>query len=210
MSKEEAYRPKFGFDIRVKPPGQKKRAEETVHRCAWEGCTEKAPFRAPKSKQNPREFQFFCQDHIREFNARWNFFEGMTADEAKSYQESITTGHRPTWKVGPGGTPRARRAAMMGRAAAGENIEDPYRVLGGSKASSNAPRQPKRKLPKQIEEAFFVMKLDPPSNPDKIKARYKELVKKFHPDANRGETGYEERLKRIIEAYQSLKTAGFC
>jgi hypothetical protein len=207
MSKEEEYKPKLGFDIRVKPPGKKKKPEEINHTCAWKDCDAKAPFKAPKSKDNPRDFQFFCQAHIRQFNAKWNFFEGMSATDAKQYRESTATGHRPTWKVSPNGTPRARQAAMKGKASSGHNIEDPFDMFEGATA---APREPKRKLPKQIRDAFSVMKLDPPSTPDEVKAKYKELVKKFHPDANQGEKGYEERLKRIIDAYQSLKSAGFC
>ncbi len=86
-------------------------------------------------------------------------------------------------------------------------MEDPFHLFEEGAA---APRQPKRKLPKAVQSAFYVLQLDPKSPADRIKAKYKELVKKFHPDANRGEKGYEERLKRIIEAYQILKSAGFC
>lgn len=137
MSKEEAYKPKLGFDIRVKPPGKKKKKfEDQVHACAWKDCDQKATFRAPVSKDNPREFQYFCQAHIREFNARWNYFEGMTADDAKNYRDAEATGHRPTWKVSPNGTPRARREAMKGRAARGDSIEDPFQLLKGQRLPS--------------------------------------------------------------------------
>jgi DnaJ-class molecular chaperone len=41
-----------------------------------------------------------------------------------------------------------------------------------------------------------------------IKARYKELVKRFHPDANGGDRGAEERLKQVIKAYGVLRASG--
>jgi DnaJ-class molecular chaperone len=43
-----------------------------------------------------------------------------------------------------------------------------------------------------------------------IKARFKELVKRHHPDANGGDRATEDRLRDIIQAYKYLKTAGFC
>jgi curved DNA-binding protein CbpA len=47
--------------------------------------------------------------------------------------------------------------------------------------------------------------LEPPLSLDRLKRRYKELVKKHHPDANGGDRGAEERLKSINEAYTTLR-----
>jgi DnaJ-class molecular chaperone len=41
-----------------------------------------------------------------------------------------------------------------------------------------------------------------------VKSRYKELVKRFHPDANGGDRGAEERLKQVIKAYAVLRASG--
>ena len=41
-----------------------------------------------------------------------------------------------------------------------------------------------------------------------IKAKYKELVKRFHPDANGGDRSFEARLQDILKAYDALKSAG--
>ena len=43
-----------------------------------------------------------------------------------------------------------------------------------------------------------------------IKARFKMLVKRHHPDANGGDRGSEDTLREIIQAYNYLKSAGFC
>jgi curved DNA-binding protein CbpA len=40
-----------------------------------------------------------------------------------------------------------------------------------------------------------------------LKARYKELVKRFHPDANGGDKAAEERLKLVNQAYATLKNS---
>ena len=42
------------------------------------------------------------------------------------------------------------------------------------------------------------------------KARFKELVKRHHPDANGGDRSSEERLVEVIQAYNYLKSAKFC
>jgi curved DNA-binding protein CbpA len=49
------------------------------------------------------------------------------------------------------------------------------------------------------------MALALPLTPARLKARYKELVKLHHPDANGGDKGAEERLKLINQAYATLK-----
>jgi curved DNA-binding protein CbpA len=36
------------------------------------------------------------------------------------------------------------------------------------------------------------------------------LVKRHHPDANGGDRTSEDRLREIIQAYNYLKSAGFC
>ena len=41
-----------------------------------------------------------------------------------------------------------------------------------------------------------------------IKNRYKQLAKRYHPDANGGDKRAEERLKRINEAYEYLLARG--
>jgi len=41
-----------------------------------------------------------------------------------------------------------------------------------------------------------------------IKAKFKELVKVHHPDANGGDSRFEEKLREIIQAYNYLKQSG--
>lgn len=202
MSRKETYKPKFGYDIRVKPPKEEEAQRARDRVCEWEGCNRKGEHKAPRSRTDVHDYQWLCLDHVREFNKSWNFFDGMDDTEVRAFQKDSSTGHRPTWRIGDKAAhPGARRKVE-------DNPEDPFRLFERTRSTAQAP-SPRRKLPKQVEDAFFTLGLRPGSSPKTIRTKYKELVKKFHPDANQGEKGYEERLKRIIEAYQNLKSAGF-
>ena len=45
--------------------------------------------------------------------------------------------------------------------------------------------------------------------PQQVKARFKELVKRHHPDANGGDRSTEDRLVEVIQSYNYLKSVGF-
>ena len=42
-----------------------------------------------------------------------------------------------------------------------------------------------------------------------VKAKFKLLVKRHHPDANGGDRACEDKLREIIQAYNYLKTVGY-
>ena len=107
---------KFFDSIRIKPNKLSAKAagaarSEEAAMCEWAGCQNKGPHRAPKGRENSREYFHFCLDHVREYNQTYNFFQGMNADAVARYQKDALTGHRPTWKMGAntGGTKGASR-----------------------------------------------------------------------------------------------------
>ena len=55
--------------------------------------------------------------------------------------------------------------------------------------------------------AFVAMGLEETADAVTIRARYKELVKRHHPDANGGDRSREEKLREIIHAYKTLRAA---
>jgi DnaJ-domain-containing protein 1 len=59
-------------------------------------------------------------------------------------------------------------------------------------------------------KAFDTLGLTANATSAEIKTRYKDLVKKHHPDANGGDRGSEDRFRAVIQAYQLLKQSGFC
>src|ERR1700742_5376900 len=99
---------KFFDSIRVKPKKQSAKqqaqAREASIMCEWPDCKNKGPHRAPKGRENSKEYWHFCIDHVREYNQSYNFFSGMNAEAVARYQKDALTGHRPTWKMGANGT----------------------------------------------------------------------------------------------------------
>src|ERR1700745_1114439 len=95
---------KFFDSIRVKPrrqtAKQQAQAREASVMCEWPECKNKGPHRAPKGRENSREYWHFCLDHVREYNQSYNFFQGMNPEDVARYQKDALTGHRPTRKMG--------------------------------------------------------------------------------------------------------------
>ena len=88
------------FDcVRVKPDHGKVATEEAPV-CQWKGCTAAGVHRAPMGRGREGQYLRLCIDHVREFNASYNYFAGMSNAEVEAYQKDSLTGHRPTWKVG--------------------------------------------------------------------------------------------------------------
>ena len=52
------------------------------------------------------------------------------------------------------------------------------------------------------------MNLSEAASAGDIRQRYRELVKRLHPDANGGDRSLEDRLQAVIRAYETLKTTG--
>jgi hypothetical protein len=52
-----------------------------VRLCDRHGCTEPGDRPAPKSP-NSRERWYFCLQHVTEYNQGWNYFEGLSAEDA--------------------------------------------------------------------------------------------------------------------------------
>ena len=57
-------------------------------------------FRAPMGRLREGQYFCFCLDHVREYNATYNYFDGMTDDAVARWMKDDTIGHRPTWAMG--------------------------------------------------------------------------------------------------------------
>jgi DnaJ domain len=201
------------FDrIRVKPDPKGGLGAE-LPGCEWPGCNASATHRAPKGRERASEYWQFCLEHVREYNNSYNFFAGMSEDAIAKYQKEALTGHRPTWKMGSVGGKRARRAAKVFRDA-DWSADDPFSLFGAWGARSgggharSAPET--RKIFNAQRRALDVLGLEADAKRADIKSKFKVLVKRHHPDANGGDRGSEARLREIIQAYNYLKSAGFC
>jgi DnaJ-domain-containing protein 1 len=155
--------------------------------CAWSGCDQEAPYRAPKGREQLREFQWFCLDHIREFNRGWDYFQGMSQAEIERHRRADVTWHRPTWRYG----------TAYGF---GEAWRDVFGLFGDAADRGQAAPRPRSKA----EEMLDRLELAGQVTLAELKRRYKQLAKKHHPDLHGGDKAAEERLKLINEAYTYL------
>lgn len=200
------------FDrIRVKP-GQDRRPRADLSACQWPGCACAATHRAPKGRLREGEYWRFCLEHVRQYNHSYNYFAGMSDEAVARFQKDAVTGHRPTWKLGQGGKHLGTQAGN-GRSYPGFGpATDPFGVftdLGGQqKARTEHPQG--RTVRNAERKALDALGLDADAKAPDIKARFKLLVKRHHPDANGGDRTCEDKLREIIQAYNYLKSAGFC
>ena len=199
---------KFFDSIRIKPnklsAKAQARAKEEAMMCEWAGCPNKGPHRAPKGRENSREYWHFCLDHVREYNQSYNFFQGMNPEDVARYQKDALTGHRPTWKMGANSGAKGEGAF--------DAASDPFQMfaeLNGRARWRPGAQQAKaetRKVMNAERKALQVMGLAAGATLVEVKMKYKALVKQHHPDANGGDRSTEDRLIEIIKAYNYLKT----
>jgi hypothetical protein len=210
MSSEFHYKPKLGTDIRIKKPGKAKAAtavEEAPEgrACDHTGCKGKGLHRAPKSRDRQNEFWWFCAEHVADYNKRWNYFAGMSDGEMKEYMKKAEIGHRPTWTMRAG---KGDRIAASTRALPKGAKADPFEMFGGP-AEGRATEAPRRRISRVHAMALDTMQLEEGADSAAIRARYAELVKRWHPDSNGGDRSAEDQLRKVVQAYQTLKTGGF-
>lgn len=171
--------------------------EEPARPCARGDCGAPGDYRAPRSPNDLGAYYWFCLEHVRQYNARWDFFDGMNSEEIEAFRRDDMTGHRPTWPMAAGRTFRNVWNS--------EGLGDLLGVFGDDR-----PKGPEANggmhgaLPADDRDALAVLNLDPMATRADIKVRFKELVKRHHPDVNGGDRAAEERLKRVIKAYRRL------
>lgn len=197
----------FGFDMSVS--GSKKKnprgrrgmsgASDTSTRvCDHGGCEAPGKYRAPKSPDVLDDFWWFCKDHVREYNLKWNFFDGATEQEFLDQVEKDRVWDRAT-------KPFGKRSAEQ-RAWSRLGIEDPHQVLG-----ENATRNPgraatgSRRLPPTERRACEILDVRDTASKADARRAYKALIKVLHPDMNGGDRSQEEQLSEVVWAWDQIK-----
>ncbi|HWP27427.1 MAG TPA: J domain-containing protein [Xanthobacteraceae bacterium] len=193
------------FDrIRVKPNSKLHTGDS--HRCEWKGCDQKATHRAPKGRLREREYWRFCLEHVRQYNNSYNYFAGMSDEAIMRYQKEAVTGHRPTWRMGVG---RFRLASGLHGYDNAQDAFGIFREYGTWRPKFERTDTPQRPVRNAERKALGVLGLEVNVTAADIKARFKELVKRHHPDVNGGDRAGEDRLREIIQAYNYLKSVKF-
>ena len=182
-------------------------ADTDTRSCGHPACGEEGLYRAPRSRDHLRIFYWFCLDHVREYNKAWNYCAGMSMEEIEAHIRADVVGRRPTWPMGWW----ARRRAGLDY----NSVRDGFGFFAngakkGAEKAEGAEGEDKQNTfsPTSAEAtAFSTMDLTPPVTLETLKARYKELVKRFHPDTHGGDKAAEERLKLINQAYTTLRNS---
>lgn len=207
--------------------GGKTAASASEPGCEAAGCTHPGLYRAPKGRRQEGQYWRFCIDHVRAYNAAYNYFDGMNDAAVEAYQKDAMIGHRPTWSMGVNAAAGSGKDGAKAGAKGGAQHDkpeaerdwayaDPLGILranglGAGARGRTAQAEPQRpRHSAAVRKAFDVMGLDETADTAAIKAQYKTLVKRFHPDANGGDRSFEERLRDIIRAHDVLRAAGLC
>ncbi|WP_309664730.1 J domain-containing protein [Tabrizicola sp.] len=203
----------FEFDIRVASDKKRKKTgrrgmsgafDTSSKPCDYPDCKETGAYRAPKSPDLLDEFYWFCKDHIREYNLKWNFFQGTTDDEFQKFIDKDRVWGRET-------KPFSQKDD--GRAWARLGVNDPMSLLG-----SNATQNPgkggltsnaTRKLPPTERKAVDILDARDTWTKTEIRQQYKSLVKDLHPDMNGGDRSDEERLQEVVWAWDQIKDSRY-
>ena len=175
------------------------RPRPATRACDHPGCAGEGEYRAPKNRLQLNDYYWFCLDHVREYNRAWDYYAGMSTDQIEAEVRRDTTWQRPSW---PLGFWTVQEKFLRDRAAKGFSFEF-GREAG--QTESEEKKQRRQAARNAEEEALVVLELTPPVDFPRIKARYRELVKIHHPDANGGDKAAEEKLKEINQAYNTLK-----
>lgn len=188
--------------IRLKP-GSAEFADENASRqpqtrtCDMPGCREHGEYKAPRDRTLSNHYYWFCLPHVQEYNKAWDFFSGMSAREIEEQIVRSTLWDRPTRRYD---TEAAMAEKLRTQAWKTYHFTD-----------DEPPRheQARRPLERGTPEtdALALFGLEPPVDIHIIKARYKELVKKYHPDVNPGDKSAEDMIKTINMSYTILKLA---
>lgn len=202
----------FEFDLRVSSDKAKRKttrrggmsgAFETSQRaCDFPDCKEKGAYRAPKSPDHLDDFFWFCRDHIREYNLKWNFFGTATDEEFQKLLEKDRLWERET---------RPFSKKDDGRAWQRLGVNDPMALLG-EKATQNPGRvvsTATRKLPPTERKAVEILEARDTWTKAEIRKAYKGLIKVLHPDMNGGDRRDEERLQEVVWAWDQIKDSRY-
>jgi len=179
---------------RAKPLAATDGAHTFQRVCEAPGCRLQGEYRAPFARDRLDQHRWFCLEHVRDYNKKWDYFAGLDASEIERHIRADTTWRRPVWPLG-------------GRRNGGPQIHDP---LGLREEAGLDEKPPPRmdgseQLTPAERNAMGVLELSWPTTRADVKSRYKELVKIHHPDANGGAREASEKLKEINVAYSTLR-----
>ena len=178
------------------------RVEGVAETCAHPGCAEAGEFRAPVTPgdfDGPGRYRYLCLAHVREHNAAYDYFDGMSAEEIAEETSPIPRRER-----------RTRRFAFYEGADPGPawaDFDDPLDAIAARFRGGASMREARARsrFSAAEQEALHVLGLGADALLADVRAAYKKLVRVYHPDRNGGDRRHEARLRAVIDAYERLK-----
>ncbi len=171
------------------------RVRGSARRCGAAGCAESGEFRAPSGQGD--DWQWLCLDHVRAFNARYNYFSGMSRAEIEDAQMPLAGWATETRAFAQGSVDRPPRWA---------DFHDPLDAIA-ARFRNRMPKQRSdgKQLSGEDRRDLRTLGLGIDADRRALRTRYSELVRKYHPDRNGGDRSHERALGEVITAYQRLK-----
>ena len=162
--------------------------------CDWNNCKKTGEYKAPVEKDNSRKFRMLCLEHVKEFNKNWNYFSGMNDEQVVDFLKSDMTWHKPTQSFSS--------SDNFFKVLWNNALKDEVKNLNIDPSFDNMRQF---RFDEKDIKAFSILGIVVGQKWEKINKRFKNLVKKFHPDMNAGDKKFEEKLKVITLAYTQLK-----
>lgn len=180
------------------------RIEGAAKRCDHPGCAEPGEFRAPAGDgrrpdfDGPGDWRWLCLDHVRAFNDRYNYFNGMSPEEIEAAQTPFGGWERQARAFTANGSPPPKWA----------DFHDPLDAIGARyrRDPDRAQRGDGRELSAEDRKSLRILGLGVETDRRGLRRRYAELLRRYHPDHNGGDRGHEKALQDVIGAYSQLKS----
>lgn len=177
------------------------RVEGAQANCAVPGCGAPGEFKAPLQPANfdgPGAWRFLCLDHVREHNAKYNFFQGMSEDEIYEAQSPLGGWERPSRRFAANGADPPPKWS---------DFSDPLDAISGRFGNIRRRAEQPSRFSGPERQALSVLGLGEDADRHALRQSYSALVRRYHPDKNGGDRSQERKLGRVIEAYQLLRKA---
>ena len=172
--------------------------KRSAYLCDHDFCTELGEYKAPKSRLQLYEYYLFCLKHVTAYNKSWDFYKGLNVDQIELSIRKDAIWDRPSWPLK--GNPNNIISQLK------EFFNNDYSLFEKEKDFQNFLKNKTIEEELNIEEhkSLKILELSLPISLEKIKKKYKKLVKIFHPDVNDNNKKAENHIKKINEAYKML------
>ncbi len=167
-----------------------------IRQCDEVNCEKIGEYLAPKSP-NSSEKYFFCLEHIKLYNKRWNYFAGKSQKEIYDFQKNDFFEGKPTKPFSKNGSASKIKFQF-------KYFFDKQKMKF-KKKNKTQENNINSKLNEKIESSLTILGLKANVTEDQLKRKYKSLVKKYHPDVKNNLLNKEMKMKNINKAYKIIQ-----